>query len=173
MADKNKKTPMKNSTKIIIGVSAGAAIVAAVAITLVFVLQKKTTSSSSATTSSSSFSQSLPEAYLYYPTSKFTSSSQASTACQNMFGASLATNAQLTAAKNAGAQWCAAGWTSDDGIEYPMQSTVTGCGNAGINNNGTTGTAGATCYGVKPPEGTVNIREFSTVTNQWSEYSTV
>ena len=82
------------------------------------------------------------------------------------YGASLATNKQLDdARKNAAADWCSAGWTTDGAVPwnpallvpmYPvnLQKNVTGCGNG---NPGlifvNPASPGAICYGIKPREG--------------------
>jgi hypothetical protein len=82
----------------------------------------------------------------------FTSRAEANQACVDAGADGLATNAQLLAAQQAGAQWCAYGWLKDTGNrKYPMQENgVSGCGSAGINDGGTSGAAGANCFGLKP-----------------------
>ena len=88
----------------------------------------------------------------------------------SIFGAQVATLAQLTAANQAGAEWCLTGWVSDSSDpKYPITSLagVVGCGagspavetyNPGVGN--------ANCYGVKPVAGTENVIPFNS--QQWS-----
>ena len=88
----------------------------------------------------------------------------------SIFGAQVATLAQLTAANQAGAEWCSTGWVSDSSDpKYPITSLagVVGCGagtpavetyNPGVGN--------ANCYGVKPVAGTQNVIPFNS--QQWS-----
>ncbi len=93
--------------------------------------------------------------------------------------AKLATDAQFTAAYDAGANWCSSGWLSDTDVgAYPIneeKNFVNGCGgtSAGIRRwNRTTGPdrgkAGLNCYGVKPDEGTEKVARFNTA--KWSRY---
>ena len=65
------------------------------------------------------------------------------------YGAVLATTAQLTAARTAGASWTTPGWVSDSttSVMYPGASTVVSATPA------TDGTSGANCFGFKPPRG--------------------
>lgn len=65
------------------------------------------------------------------------------------YGAVLATTAQLTAARTAGASWTTPGWVSDSttSVMYPGASTVVSAAPA------TGGTSGANCFGFKPPQG--------------------
>jgi len=68
-------------------------------------------------------------------------------------GGVVATIAQLTQAQQNGAQWCSAGWVSDDSIaRYPMNSAITGCGRIGINTFSVPSNGGAdvNCFGVRP-----------------------
>ena len=95
------------------------------------------------------------------------------------FGAQLATDAQLTSAYEAGANWCSSGWVADVGIgKFPITeeaSFVNGCGgtSAGIREwNRTSGPekdkAGLNCYGVKPEEDTEKVHRFNTA--KYSRY---
>jgi hypothetical protein len=65
------------------------------------------------------------------------------------YGAVLATTAQLTAARTAGASWTTPGWVSDSttSVMYPGASTVVSAAPA------TGGVSGANCFGFKPPQG--------------------
>jgi len=71
------------------------------------------------------------------------------------YGADLATYEDLVAAQQAGAQWCSAGWVTNNdpngkNVLYPMQEALDGCGNAiGVNGWGG-GFGAANCYGIKP-----------------------
>jgi hypothetical protein len=59
-----------------------------------------------------------------------------------------------------GAQWCGSAWTTDgaNGM-WPMQVYLNGCGGPGISEwTPGNGLAGATCYGVKPSNGTTGIK---------------
>ena len=86
----------------------------------------------------------------------FGSRAEANQACVDAGADRLATLAELTAAQQAGAQWCGYGWLNDtDNKAFPMQECVSGCGCAGVANNGSgsawPGSAGgANCFGFKP-----------------------
>ena len=93
--------------------------------------------------------------------------------------AKLATDAQFTAAYDAGANWCSSGWLSDTDVgAFPIndkKNFVKGCGgtSAGIRRWNRTsgpdkGKAGLNCYGVKPDEGTEKVARFNTA--KWSRY---
>jgi hypothetical protein len=99
---------------------------------------------------------------------------QAEAGCAE-YDAKLATDAQFTAAYDAGANWCSTGWLSDTDVgAYPINdeaSFVSGCGgtSAGIRRaNHSSGKAGLNCYGVKPDEGTEKVARFNTA--KWSRY---
>jgi hypothetical protein len=85
-------------------------------------------------------------------TYSYSTKADARKACLEAGADDLATDAQLTAAQKAGAQWCKCGWLKDtEDKKYPMQeSGIAGCGSSGINNCGNAATSGATCYGNKP-----------------------
>jgi hypothetical protein len=133
--------------------------------------------------------QCMPEVFAVQPEGGYsTTPNTAEAACQAL-GATLATTAQLSEARQLGAQWCSAGWTADNqNALYPMQSYISGCGNgAGIqqydyqwlsnqvpNTGGNAGNgaratalAGINCFGTKPPQGTPGLLNFSTVTNKF------
>ena len=82
---------------------------------------------------------------------------QAAATCTT-HGAVVSTNAQLTAAHAAGADWCATGWLSDQTVaKYPITtSLISGCGNgegsdpAIMSYVPPDGNAGVNCYGIKP-----------------------
>jgi hypothetical protein len=82
---------------------------------------------------------------------------QAEEACKK-HGATLATNAQLTAAqKDDKADWCATGWLSDSDPKYPINFTIQpGCagGPSVTPYKPGNGKAGANCYGIKPSKET-------------------
>ena len=94
--------------------------------------------------------------------------------------AKLATDAQLTAAYDAGANWCSSGWLSDTDVgAFPITeeaSFIGGCGgtSAGIRRWNRTaphidaGKAGLNCYGVRPDEGTEMVARFNTA--KWSRH---
>jgi hypothetical protein len=91
----------------------------------------------------------------------------------SIFGAQVATTAQLTQANQAGAEWCSSGWLSDSNIpSYPITTfaNVRGCG-SGQSPNVESWTppnnmANVNCYGVKPVVGTENVLPFNTLS--WS-----
>jgi len=114
-----------------------------------------------------------PQVYLYYnkganPT---TLTEAQNIAAAPALGGQMATSAQVQAAQQAGAQWCAAGWASDGNVYFPMQSAVAGCGSPGIN-QGSCSTYGNDCgvlvYGKKPSSGTANVLPFNG--SQWSQW---
>ena len=96
------------------------------------------------------------------------------------FGAQLATDAQLTSAYEAGANWCSSGWVADTDVgAFPITeeaSFVNGCGgtSAGIRRWNRTaphsdaGKAGLNCYGAKTDEGTEKVIRFNTA--KYSRY---
>ena len=65
------------------------------------------------------------------------------------YGATLATTAQLTAARTAGAAWTTPGWVSDNStsVMYPGASSVVSVA------PGAGRISGANCFGIKPPQG--------------------
>jgi len=79
--------------------------------------------------------------------------------------ATVATLAQLTAAQQAGAEWCHYAWTNNaakgaaptDGAYFPMQTAVHECGGIGVNGPNPMTAAGVTLYGPKPPQGTLPL----------------
>ena len=78
---------------------------------------------------------------------------QAAATCTT-HGASVATDAQLTAAQAAGADWCATGWLKDTEVaKYPITTTLKdGCGSSAgiIEYVPPDAKAGVNCYGIKP-----------------------
>lgn len=87
------------------------------------------------------------------------------------FGATMATPAQMQRAMQLGAKWCVASWASDGNLYAPCQKT---CPNTirnttAVDSDGklrkfaqtATTKAYPTCWGVKPPNPTVNVREFN------------
>ena len=98
-----------------------------------------------------------PEVFMVAPQGYTVSKDNAQSTC-DLYGARVATTADLTAAQAAGADWCLTGWTSDDtNQKYPITySTGQGCGNGTtgvITYNNPGGLAGVNCYGVKPAPG--------------------
>lgn len=106
------------------------------------------------------------------------------TAMCTSFGATLATPEQISIGASLGAKWCVAGWASDGSKYAPIQKTcpntlrnTTAVGILQENSKGVavtdsrslvrfTGTTAPTkayplCWGVKPTEPTVNVREFN------------
>ena len=103
---------------------------------------------------------------------------QAAATCTT-HGAVVSTNAQLTAAHAAGADWCATGWLSDaDSARYPITTTtLSGCGNgegsdpAIMSYVPPDGKAGVNCYGIKPVKDATSeasIRGFTP--EKWSRH---
>ncbi len=113
-----------------------------------------------------------PQVYLYSTGANPTTLSEAQNiAAGPPLGGQIATPAQVQAAQQAGAQWCAAGWASDGNVYFPMQSIVAGCGSAGINRGSCAGygnNCGVLVYGKKPSSGTANVRSF--FKSQWSQW---
>lgn len=83
------------------------------------------------------------------------------------YGGTLASSAQLANAYKNGANWCACGWTTDAGTQYPITTQlIGGCGGTepgvrtcGPDNNVTRGNA--TCFGIKPAAGTPGVFGFN------------
>ncbi len=80
------------------------------------------------------------------------------------YNARVASTAELTAAQQAGADWCSTGWVSDNASAmYPTNtSTGPGCGGPGVQvwTSGS-GKAAVNCIGVKPPYGSAQILPFN------------
>ena len=67
--------------------------------------------------------------------------------------ATIATWAQLVEAQSAGAQWCSAGFTTDNKAGYPTQSAMEGCGmSVGVVNYNIDGSTklNVNVYGINP-----------------------
>ena len=101
---------------------------------------------------------------------------QAAATCTT-HGAVVATDAQLTSAHAAEADWCATGWLADVDVgRYPITTTlIPGCGNGEGSDPAimtyTPGKAGVNCYGIKPDENTTNskiIHKFNR--SKWSRH---
>jgi hypothetical protein len=137
------------------------------------------------------FDQCAPEVFQVVPNAGYSVTQGSAAAICSFLGATVATTAQVQEAYGFGGEWCSAGWVSDDtqNAYYPMQSLKPGCGNgAGVqqynanwlpnqtagtgsgngNGNPATALAGVNCYGVKPPQGTVDIQRFNEGTNTWN-----
>lgn len=88
-------------------------------------------------------------------------------------GATLATDAQLTADHTAGADWCSTGWIADGEPSFPITTTLLpGCATSPQVSRWTPGggLAGANCYGVKPQkDSNPRVRPFNE--SKWSRYS--
>ncbi len=101
---------------------------------------------------------------------------EAQAACSEL-GATLATENQLKTATMLGAKWCAPGWVSNGNIYAPTQNF---CKNTKVNTTAWSNTpftldtlrkfilpgkkptkAFPICWGIKPPEPSVNIRDFN------------
>lgn len=87
----------------------------------------------------------------------FATREEANQACVDAGADRLATDAELRASQQAGAQWCACAWLQDtNSKKYPMnENGLPGCGGVGVNDCGdmngwTGGRAGANCFGFKP-----------------------
>lgn len=118
-----------------------------------------------------------PEVFAVCPNNDYTVAFQDAESTCASYGARLASPGEITAAQQAGAQWCRCAWASDGNAYYPMQqSGIAGCGPAGVNScgqmtqswNWNPGKGCVTCYGVKPPAGSADISNFSDVTGAWS-----
>ena len=101
---------------------------------------------------------------------------QAAATCTT-HGAVVATDAQLTSAHAAEADWCATGWLADVDVgRYPITTTLlTGCGHGEGTDPAimtyTPEKAGVNCYGIKPDENTTNskiIHKFNR--SKWSRH---
>jgi hypothetical protein len=111
-----------------------------------------------------------PEVFAVGPGYDF-SQQQAPQVCAR-FGARVATEAELRAAQQNGAEWCFAGWVSDTkNALYPMNSRRPGCGNAtGVINFGSRARSGVNCFGFKPPQSQApGVKPFSRT--KWSQSS--
>ena len=91
----------------------------------------------------------------------------------SIFGAQVATMAQLTQANQAGAEWCSSGWVSDsNNPSYPITTlaNVMGCGSGqspAIESwTPPSNLANVNCFGVKPVPGTENVLPFNSI--NWS-----
>ena len=92
-------------------------------------------------------------------------------------GATVASNRQLIAAREAGADWCATGWLSDQTVaKYPINTTIMpGCGGSPsvVEYTPPTGKAGVNCFGVKPEKvqgagSDATLRNWNST--KWSRY---
>ena len=90
-----------------------------------------------------------------------------------IFGAQVASTAQLTQANQAGAEWCSSGWLSDsNNASYPITTlaNVGGCGSGQSPAIETwtppSNLANVNCFGVKPVPGTENVLPFNSI--NWS-----
>ena len=94
-----------------------------------------------------------PEPEVFYIGGYDYTKAQAAATCTT-HGAVVATDAQLTAAQTAGADWCATGWLSDVDVgKYPINTTIMeGCagGPSVVEYTPPNGKAGVNCYGIKP-----------------------
>lgn len=92
----------------------------------------------------------------------------------NKFEAEVATEEQIQAAYDRGAEWCVLGWYKDpDNIGMPIQTASANCGSHGFQKRGATDTSksAVNCYGFKPDENEDSrIAKFNS--NKWSRYST-
>jgi hypothetical protein len=115
-----------------------------------------------------------PEVFMVAPNGYTVTKDNAQATC-DLYGARVATTADLTAAQAAGADWCKTGWVADDtNAKYPINfSTGQGCGNGStgvITWNPPGGLAGVNCFGVKPAPGSNNaIQPFGLTWSQASE----
>jgi len=97
---------------------------------------------------------------------------EARAACQAV-GAELATFDQVKKATALGAMWCVASWTSEGKTYAPIQTICPNTKSRGVSKPTEVGTlveitptqqrAYPVCWGVKPPEPSVNVRPFSRV----------
>ena len=93
--------------------------------------------------------------------------SQGSDECKKYNGR-LASRDELLDAHKKGADWCSAGWVSDNTPEawYPINTPRQGCSESSNVRGFVLEKAGINCYGVKPKEGTANILPFNQT--KWS-----
>ena len=107
------------------------------------------------------------------PTGGYQIAQQDAAATCAIFGAQVATMAQLTQANQAGAEWCASGWVSDSSQPYYPITTLANVSGCGSGQSPVLETwmppgnlANVNCYGVKPVPGTENVYPFNSTS--WS-----
>jgi hypothetical protein len=110
-----------------------------------------------------------PEVFYVLPGGGYTAAlGDAPSICSQFKGGRVASMEDLTNAYNQGAEWCAAGWVSDDlGAKFPIRTlgNLEGCGRGppGIRSwSPGNYLAGVNCFGQKPKEGVnSDIRPFN------------
>lgn len=117
-----------------------------------------------------------PEVYGITPNGGYTAPLNDAEGVCSTYGGRLASAGDLASAQAAGADWCSTGWVlGDNQARYPITMTLMGgCGggNAGVMTwTPPAGTAGVTCYGVKPPAGAADILSFAP--GVWNQPQTV
>lgn len=111
-----------------------------------------------------------PEVFYVAPGGGYNSTLADGEGICSSYGSRLATTAEVQSAQAVGADWCGWGWVADDtAAKFPVTtSTQAGCGNGStgvMSWTPSTGLAGVNCYGVKPPQGTTDIRPFGSTWN--------
>lgn len=123
-----------------------------------------------------------PEVFAVCPNNNYTVAFKDAESTCASYGARLASPGEIATAQQNNAQWCSCGWANDGNAYYPMQqSGIPGCGAAGMNScgamdsewNWNPGKGCVTCYGVKPPAGTTDVKPYSDVMNMWSASQTI
>ena len=112
----------------------------------------------------------MPRAEVFATGSYVHTFQQASAACQ-AFNARLAFTQEVYQAQRDGADWCDCAWVQEGIAVYPISTSFyAGCGGftIGVRTCGSQSwvagnTFSATCWGLKPPPGTADIRPFNSV----------
>lgn len=102
----------------------------------------------------------IPEVFHVRPNGGYTITQDQAAATCGIYGAQVATSAQIYQAQSQGADWCSTGWVADNASAmYPTNVTTgTGCGGPGVQIlTSSSGRAAVNCYGVKPPPGTQDV----------------
>ena len=109
-----------------------------------------------------------PEVFAVCPDGGYTVAPADAEAVCATYRARVAEPEEIAQAQRNGADWCACGWAADGTAYYPMNTILPsyggGCGSVGVNSCGSwlNGKACVSCFGVKPPQGTQDIRPFAT-----------
>jgi hypothetical protein len=115
----------------------------------------------------------IPEVFHVRPNGGYTITQDQAAATCGIYGAQVATSAQVYQAQSQGADWCSTGWVADNASAmYPTNVTTgPGCGGPGVQIwTSSSGRAAVNCYGVKPPPGTQDVMPFNPAS--WSNVGT-
>jgi hypothetical protein len=137
----------------------------------------------------------MPEVFNVRPNNDYTATPEEAAAICSGVGANLATTNQVIEARMLGAEWCSAGWTTDNfNAIYPMQhadkwcgggpgihwygtqwlpNRVPGTGGSAANGQRASALASVNCFGTKPPAGTPDILPFNGSMNKWNAPSKI